>query len=138
MPAAPRPGHLSQVQRISLQQIRQHPWFLLNLPRECQVRGAPPLLTPLLPPLLLLRGRPACAAMHSVHANKHPSARPWRRRPRLQGAGELLQCDPPQQGEPEILAIIQAARVPGAAAVQQQVRQGLGKAGRQLLLCASC
>ena len=26
-------------QRISLQAVQQHPWFLTNLPPDCQVRG---------------------------------------------------------------------------------------------------
>ncbi|KAI7836324.1 hypothetical protein COHA_009784, partial [Chlorella ohadii] len=56
-------------QRITLAQLRQHPWFLVNLPRECQ------------------------------------------------GAGELLQCEPPRQTEADILAIITAARTRSAAAV---------------------
>ena len=44
----------------------------------------------------------------------------------LQGAGELLQCEPPRQGEEEIRAIINAARTrsAAAAAMMQHVRGG--------------
>lgn len=33
------PSPAPQAQRITLEQIRQHPWFQVNLPRECQVGG---------------------------------------------------------------------------------------------------